>query len=141
MGWKFGLLIALLPCVSTAESVIALRTIPAKSIVSEGDIGLVDAAIDGALTETRAALGFEARMTIYAGRPLRGSDLVAPAMVERNQSVRLIYKAGSLTISAQGRALARGAKGDLIRVMNLTSKTTVTGTISWDGSIIVGDWK
>ena len=140
MWLQIGLVLALLPAVANAESVVALRTIPAKSLVSSADIGLVDAAIDGAITEVEQALGLEVKSTIYAGRPLRRSDLISPTLVERNQTVRLIYSAGSLTIFADGRALERGADGDVIRVMNLSSKTTVSGKIAPDGSIIVGDW-
>ena len=140
MWLQIGLVLALLPAVANAESVVALRTIPAKSLVSSADIGLVDAAIDGAITEVEQALGLEVKSTIYAGRPLRRSDLISPTLVERNQTVRLIYSAGSLTIFADGRALERGADGDVIRVMNLSSKTTVSGKIAPDGRIIVGDW-
>ena len=140
MWLKIGLALALSPSIANADSVVALRTIPAKSLVSDDDIGLVDAAIDGAFTDVGQALGLEAKSTIYAGRALRPSDLVSPTLVERNQTVRLIYNAGSLTIVADGRALARGAEGDVIRVMNLSSKTTVSGKVSPDGNINVGDW-
>ena len=140
MWLRIGFALALLPGVAVAESVVALRTIPAKSVVSGADIGLVAAEIDGALTDVGAALGLEAKATIYAGRPVRSADLVSPTLVERNQTVRLVYRTGSLTITAEGRALARGAEGDVIRVMNLSSKATVSGKVSLDGSITVGDW-
>ena len=135
-----GLALALLPAAAGAESVVALRTIPAKGVVSAADVGLVDASIDRALTDVGAALGLEVKSTIYAGRPVRLSDLASPTLVDRNQTVRLVYSTGALTILADGRALARGAEGDVIRVMNLTSKSTVSGKIAPDGSILVGDW-
>ena len=71
--------------------------------------------------------------------PLRPEDLGAPALVERNQIVSLVYRSGGLVILADGRALARGAEGDVIRVMNLASKTTVSGRVGPDGRILVGD--
>ncbi|MEM9126779.1 MAG: flagella basal body P-ring formation protein FlgA, partial [Pseudomonadota bacterium] len=42
-----------------------------------------------------------------------------------------------LSITTEGRALGRGAAGDRIRVMNLSSRTTVTGLIRPDGQIEV----
>lgn len=70
---------------------------------------------------------------------MRPSDLGTPTLVERNQIVNLVYMSGTLTILADGRALTRGAEGDVIRVMNLASKTTVSGRIAPDGRILVGD--
>ena len=51
----------------------------------------------------------------------------APALVERNAVVRMSYRSGPLRIVTEGRALDRAAAGEPVRVMNLTSKQTVTG--------------
>lgn len=139
MWRRLGLVLATFPSVSGADSVVALRTLPALSVVSEADITLVDAEIDGALTELDLAVGQEVKTTVYAGRPLRPQDLGSPALVDRNQIVALIYRSGTLTIAAEGRALQRGAEGDVIRVMNLASKSTVSGRITPDGRVTVGD--
>jgi flagellar basal body P-ring formation protein FlgA len=58
--------------------------------------------------------------------------------IERNQLVTLIYLSGGLAISTEARALARGAEGDAVRVMNLNSRNTVTGRIGSDGAVYVG---
>jgi hypothetical protein len=71
-------------------------------------------------------------------RPVRAADLGPPAVVERNQIVGLAYRSGGLAILTEGRALARGGVGDVIRVMNLASRATVTGTIGPDGLVAVG---
>ena len=139
MWQRLGLIIATFPAAAAADSVVALRTLPAQSVVSEADITLVAADIDGALTALDLAVGLEVKTTIYAGRPLRPEDIGAPALVDRNQIVSLIFKSGSLTIAAEGRALQRGAEGDVIRVMNLESKSTVSGRITPDGRVTVGD--
>ncbi|MGB4827892.1 MAG: flagellar basal body P-ring formation chaperone FlgA [Paracoccaceae bacterium] len=139
MWLRIGILLALSTSAAMADSVVAVRTLPAQTVVQEGDVALVDAEIDGALTEIGPALGQEVKITVYAGRPLRPSDLGTPTLVERNQIVNLVYMSGTLTILADGRALTRGAEGDVIRVMNLASKTTVSGRIAPDGRILVGD--
>ena len=121
-----------------ADSVVATRTIRAQTVIGPDDLTLVAADLPGALTDPGPALGLEARVAIYAGKPVRSSDLVSPALVQRNQVVPLIYLSGGLAISTEGRALARGSEGEVIRIMNLGSRTTVNGRIGPDGAVYVG---
>lgn len=121
-----------------AESVVATRTIPAQSVIAPEDVTLVEAVLHGALTDPLDAVGQETRVAIYAGKPVRRSDLGPPTLVERNQLVPLIYRSGGLAISTEGRALARGSEGEVIRIMNLGSRTTVSGRIGPDGAVYVG---
>lgn len=132
------LLLLALAAPASAESLVATRTIRAKTLVSPEDLTLVNAALPGALTSPDQAIGLEARIAIYAGKPVRAGDLGPPTLVERNQLVKLIFVSGGLAISTDGRALARGSEGDEIRVMNLGSRNTVTGRIGPDGAIYVG---
>lgn len=131
------LLVALAAPVS-AESLVATRTIRAKTLIAPEDLTLVNAELPGALTDPALAVGLEARVSIYAGKPVRLGDLGPPTLVERNQLVTLVYVSGGLAISTEGRALARGADGDQIRVMNLGSRNTVTGRVGPDGAVYVG---
>jgi flagella basal body P-ring formation protein FlgA len=64
-------------------------------------------------------------------------DIGPPAVIDRNQIVGLRYSANGITISTEGRALERGAIGDMIRVMNIGSRATLFGQILSDGSIEV----
>lgn len=135
--WRVLLIVALGAPVS-AESLVATRTIRAKTLVTTDDLTLVNAAIPGALSDPDQAVGLEARVAIYAGKPVRPEDLGPPTLVERNQLVTLVFLSGGLAISTEGRALARGGAGDSIRVMNLGSRTTVTGRVGPDGTVYVG---
>ena len=121
-----------------AESVVATRTIRAKTLIAPEDLTMVSAELPGALTDPGAALGQEARVAIYAGKPVRHGDFGPPTLVDRNQLVTLVFLSGGLAISTEGRALARGAAGDEIRVMNLGSRNTVTGRVGPDGAVYVG---
>lgn len=135
--WRLLLILAL-AVPAAAESVVATRTIRAKAVIVPEDLTLVNAELPGALTDLAAAVGQEARVSIYAGKPVRLGDLGPPTLVERNQVVTLIYVAGGLAISTEGRALGRGSAQDTIRVMNLGSRTTVSGRIGPDGAVYVG---
>lgn len=135
MRWLVCLLLA---APAQAESLVATRTIRAQQVVTFADVAVVQAALPGALLAPDEAVGLEARVTIYSGRPVRAGDLGAPAIIERNQIVVLAYRAGGLTIQAEGRALARAGAGDSLRVMNLSSKGVVTGRVAPDGRVLVG---
>nr|WP_199743749.1 flagellar basal body P-ring formation chaperone FlgA [Pseudorhodobacter sp. E13] len=121
-----------------AESLIATRVIRAQTVLSAADVTLVDAAIAGALAEPGAAIGQEARVTLYPGRAIRPADIGPPALLERNQIVTLVYTAGGLGITTEGRALDRAGLGETVRVMNLSSRTIVAGRVAPDGAIHVG---
>jgi flagella basal body P-ring formation protein FlgA len=135
---RLALVLCLLAAPAAAESLVATRVIRAQAIVAPEDLTVVDAAIPGALSDPARAVGLEARVMIYPGRPIREDDLGPPAVVDRNALVTLVYSGGALVITAEGRALERGGAGDPVRVMNLGSRATLSGTVLPDGRVAVG---
>ena len=134
--WRIVLM--LLPFPAFADSLVATRVIKAQTELTADDVTLVAMDIPGALSDAAAAIGQEARVAIYPGRPIRAVDLGQTAVVDRNQVVPLAYIAGGLTILTEGRALSRGGVGDVIDVMNLASRATVSAIIGVDGVARVG---
>ena len=131
-----ALLLAAAP--TQAQSVIAARTLRAETVITADDVTLSEETIQGAHTALADVIGLETRVALYAERPIRTGEVGPPALVERNQVVPLLYRAGGLVIQAEGRALDRAGLGKTIRVMNLASRQTVTGQIRADGTITVG---
>ena len=136
---RLGLIVAAVLWASQADSetLIATRTLRAQSILTASDVAVAPETVSGSLTDIADVIGMEARVAIYQGRPIRQADLGPPAIIDRNQIVALNYLAGALVITAEGRALGRGGVGDQIRVMNVASRTTVTGVVTADGSVRV----
>lgn len=134
MRW---LALMLLPAPALADAVIVTRSLPARATVGLADITTVAADIPGAATAPDQVLGQALRVAVQAGRPLRVDDLTAPEVVARNQLIRLHYSLGGMTITAEGRALDAGAIGQMVRVMNLSSRGTVQGAVLPDGSVQV----
>lgn len=133
-----GICLALLaPITAQADIVVPTRTIRAKEIISATDLKTSPTDVLGAVTDPDFLIGQEARVALYPGRPVREVDVGPPAIVDRNDLVVLIFDRQALSITAEGRALGRGAAGDRIRVMNLSSRTTVTGQIRADGQVEV----
>lgn len=129
------LLITAMP--AWADSVVPTRTIRPNMIISETDVILRTDLQTGGYTRLDDVIGQEARVALYPGRPFGVDDIGPPAVVSRNQLVRLTFHSNGLEITTEGRALERGASGDRIRIMNLSSRATLTGWVQADGSIIV----
>lgn len=135
---RLALVLTLLPMGAWADTVLAARTLRAETVLTEQDVKMAAGETPGTLDDPLLVVGMETRVTLYAGRPIRPQDLGPPAIVDRNQLVPLSYHAGTLSILTEGRALGRGGVGDVIRVMNLSSRTTVTGRIAPNGQVFVG---
>jgi len=117
-----------------AETIVAARTIQAQTIVAASDLATQDADMPGGESDPALFIGMEARVALYAGRPIRVGDVGFPAIIERNQLVPLIYKNNGLLIQTEGRALGRAGAGEMVRVMNLASRNTVSARIGEDGA-------
>lgn len=121
-----------------ASSVMPVRAIRAQSMLSPDDLELSDdAAMPGAVQSIEDAVGMEAKVTLYPGRPILEAQIGPPAVIERNQPVRMTFAQGPLLITTEGRALDRGGVGEPVRVMNLTSRQVVMGSVAADGSVKV----
>lgn len=121
-----------------AETVIANGTIRGQHMIGPNDVTLVDATTPGALDDLALAIGMEARVNLFPGRPIRPGDLRPPAIVERNDIVTLRFQHGGLLVITEGRAMDRAAEGEPLRVLNLSSRNTVTATATAPGLVTVG---
>lgn len=120
-----------------AQTVVAANAIRARSIISPEDLAVLDKNTIGGIASAADIIGKEARVNLYAGRVIRASEIGAPAILERNQLVIMVYNTGQLSISTEGRVLSRAGVGERVRVMNLTSRQTVTGRVMFNGTIEV----
>lgn len=124
---------------SAADTLVAARTMQPNEVFLAEDVKLAANATPGALDRRDAVIGRAAKRTIYQGRPIMARDIGMPAIIERNQIVLLVFRAGPLSIETEGRALDRGSIGERVRAINLTSRTTVTGRVDQYGAIHVGN--
>lgn len=134
--------IAAFICLSTvpavADVVTPIHTIRANTVIMVSDLKTSDVTMAGVVTDPLEIAGLEAKRNLYAGRPIRPSDVGPAAIIERNQIVTLKYNQGGLQIETEGRALGRGGLGDQLRVLNLASRNTVSGRVDQSGAVIVG---
>ena len=120
-----------------AQSLSVQHLVRSRSVISMSDLQVLDTLYANGLQRFDQVAGMEARVNLYPGRPILPGDVGPPAVVERNQTITLVFSRGALEITTEGRALARGAIGERIRVMNLDSKSTVSGIVVSSGKIRV----
>jgi flagellar basal body P-ring formation protein FlgA len=65
------------------------------------------------------------------------ADLAKPDLVQRDQSVTLIYDTPGLYLTIRGKALDGGTEGDVVNVLNLQSKRTLSGVVTGRGQVSV----
>jgi flagellar basal body P-ring formation protein FlgA len=125
--------------VATIEVAMAARAIDRGATLKDSDVIIERrprAEIGRDFVTTRnQAIGFAARNGLQAGRPIRTVDLTKPDLIQRNDSVTLVYEAPGLVLTIRGKAIEGGAEGDVISVLNEQSKRTVQGTIVAPGRV------
>ncbi|WP_415922545.1 flagellar basal body P-ring formation chaperone FlgA [Tateyamaria sp. SN6-1] len=122
---------------AAADVVTPTRTLRPGTLITVQDLTIRDGVYVGAFDRITDVAGQEARVALYAGRPIPFDAIGPPAIVNRNQIVPMRFQAAGLSITTDGRAMERGGIGDRIRVMNLQSRATLFGLVQQDGSIKV----
>lgn len=89
------------------------------------------------IIDTGRIIGKTPRRYLQTGKPMRMADLRMPVLVSKGKLVTLTLKNRHLLITAQGRALEDGAKGDVVRVANTRSRQTVQGVVAGTNQVII----
>lgn len=117
------------------------RRIMGGDIIREGDIEWVKIRSkrlqNDAISDVSQLIGLSAKRGLRVGQPIRTSEVRAPLLVTKGQVVTLIVKTPAMTLTSQGRAMEDGSRGDVIRITNTQSHTTVEGTINRAGVVTV----
>ncbi len=126
--------------IETVEAAVLARSIDRNEILKASDVVVerrpkAEVGADGA--SRSRAIGMQARRQLRAGQALKAGDLVKPDLVTRDQTVTLIYEAAGLYLTIRGKALEGGTEGDVVSVLNLQSKRTVTGTVIGRGQVSI----
>jgi flagellar basal body P-ring formation protein FlgA len=126
---------------ATAEIVTVVRPLERGEILKAADIAIerrprADVTRD-IVTDSEHALGLAARAALQPGRPIRASDLVKPPLVQRNETVTLIYEVPGIMLTVRGKAADAGAEGDVISVINEQTKRAVQGVVVGPGRVVI----
>ena len=82
--------------------------------------------------------GYSAKRTIKAGTEILKNmieELESTVVIERNQTVLITVNKPGLQITARGKALEKGRKGDFIKVRNVDSQIIIIVEVNDDGTV------
>lgn len=82
------------------------------------------------LVSEAALIGKEPVRPLRAAAPLRRSDIRRPLLVEKGSLVTMVVVNGPMTLSAIGKAMQDGARGDVIRLINTDSNRTIEARVT-----------
>lgn len=121
-------------------SIPVLRSaLTAGTIIGERDIDYIemnDTALQANMIVDPARLiGTTPRRMITPGQPVKLTDVEQPRVVSRGGLITMIFKAGPLTLTAEGKALEDGATGDTIRVVNTSSNKTLQALVTGSNEV------
>lgn len=85
---------------------------------------------DDTVVSKEELVGMTPSRIIRSGFPVDRGDLNKPLLVDRGEMVTMKLNSGPIRVTAMAKALERGTKGDIIRLMNTDSKRTVEARIT-----------
>jgi flagella basal body P-ring formation protein FlgA len=118
--------------IETVEAAVLTRDVERSEVLKSSDViaqRRPRAEVSGDAAARRLAVGMQMRKQLRAGQALRTSDLAKPDLVQRDANVTLIYESTGLYLTIRGKAMEGGAEGDVVNVLNLQSKRTVSGVV------------
>ena len=126
--------------IETVEAAIVTRNVERNDVLKSSDViteRRPKAEVGGdAATRTRA-LGMQMRKQLRAGQVIKVADLGKPDLVQRDDNVTLIYESTGLYLTVRGKAVEAGTEGDVVNVLNLQSKRTVSGVVIGRGQVAI----
>jgi flagellar basal body P-ring formation protein FlgA len=126
--------------IETVEATVLARNVERNEILKSSDVVVErrpKAEVGGDAAARDRAVGMQARRQLRAGQAIKTADLVKPDLVQRDQSVTLTYEAPGIYLTMRGKALDNGTEGDVVNVMNLQSKRTLSGTVTGRGQVSI----
>ena len=120
---------------------VASRQLQKDSVLNTADLKLSRYNLAnlsfGYYEDVQSAVGMKLKRRISAGAVLTPAMLKKPQKVARGQKVTIMAQSGSMLVRMKGKALASGAIGDRIKVMNIKSRKKLEGIITSNGEVKV----
>ncbi len=120
---------------------VLTRRIRKGSVIRDSDIEIrkiVGAGLPQyVLRERTSIVGKAARFSLRPGIAIRKSDVRPPLLVRRGELVTMEIRTPYILITARGRALDNGARGETVRLRNTQSKKILEATIVGPGRVSV----
>lgn len=126
--------------IETVEVAVLTRDVERAELLKASDITMErrpKVEVAGEPASRDRSIGLQVRRTMRAGTPIRVADIVKPDFVQRDQPVTIIYQVPGLYLTTRGKAIENGTEGDVVNVINLQTKRTLTGIVTGRGQVTV----
>jgi flagellar basal body P-ring formation protein FlgA len=126
--------------IETVEAAVLARNVERNEVLKSSDVVVErrpKAEVGPDVAARDRAVGMQARRQLRFGQALKTADLAKPDLVQRDQNVTLIYESPGLYLTIRGKALEGGTEGDVVNVLNLQSKRTVSGVVTGRGQVSI----
>jgi flagella basal body P-ring formation protein FlgA len=125
--------------IETVDAVTVTRPVERGEVLKASDLAVLRRPKTdiGVLTGLDVVVGLAARRPLRPGQPLAPIDVMKPEIVQRNDTVTIVYQAPGVTLTLRGQAHDAGALGDTIGVLNMESKRVVQAVISGPDRVTV----
>jgi flagella basal body P-ring formation protein FlgA len=134
--------------VTASGKIERLTTVPtlkstfrSGEIIGKHDLEFIDITSrslqQGTVIHPEDVIGMSPKRIIKPGETIHSRELQAPKLVSRRDMVTIVFSNGGMLLTAKGRALQNGAKGDIIRVVNGNSNRSIEAVVSGDKEVTV----
>ncbi len=123
------------------EIPVLRRRMLSKQVIAESDIAWIlirsDRIQHNTVLDANDLIGKAPRRTVRASAPIRAADVRDPIVVEKGTLVTMLLRTPLMMLTAKGRALENGSKGDTIRVSNTKSNTVIEAVVTSSDTVVV----
>lgn len=85
--------------------------------------------------DTDEVAGMMSRKTLRPGKPVMASQLDLPLLVQRDEAVTIVSRMEGVTAQAEGIAMKKGHKGEVIKVRNTSSDRIISAVVEDAGRV------
>lgn len=122
----------------TAEVLVAATALPSGRPIAASDLAIERRDIGStpdALSDLPAVVGQSSRRSLRPGQIVQKQMLVAPVLVRRGDTVRIIARTGPVEVTTAGEALEAGHGDDAIRVRNIATGKVIRARVTASGTV------
>ena len=120
--------------------VLRQRMVPGE-VIRESDIAWRDVRSDriarNVVRDPVNLVGKSPRRPVRAETPVLSNEVRRPILVPKNSLVTIRLQTARMVLTARGRAMESGAKGDVIRIVNTKSNQIISASVTEPGTVVV----
>lgn len=87
------------------------------------------------VTTSAELVGTIATRALAAGQPINRLHVRTARAVMRDSGVKVVFNRPGISLAGSGKALEDGNVGEMVRVLNLATRTTLSGQVVADGVV------